>query len=114
MDRRRTIYSLFRLDGGAPRNLTEKPLDRPIEGHAWRSPDQILAVVDDGFASRLVMVGLDGKTEHVRGVEVNPFGPGGLEQVGRRGVHRPDGDATARSLVAARARPCRTHYQNQR
>jgi dipeptidyl aminopeptidase/acylaminoacyl peptidase len=62
------------VDGGAPRNLTAKPLDRPIEGHAWRAPDQILAVSDHGFASRLVLVGLDGKAEPMSGVEVNPFG----------------------------------------
>ncbi len=62
------------LDGGPTQNLTEKQLDRMIEGHAWRRPDQVLAVAEHGFGSRLVTLGLDGKTEPVTSVEVNPIG----------------------------------------
>src|SRR5262249_7464337 len=62
------------LDSSAPRNLTEKLLDRPIEGHMWRKPDQILAVAEDGFGSRLVSIGLDGNVETFAKTEVNPVG----------------------------------------
>ncbi len=61
-------------EGGTPRNLTEKQIDRPIGGQAWTSPEKILAVVDYGFASRLAFVGLDGTTEPGPEIEVNPFG----------------------------------------
>ena len=62
------------LDGGCPRNLTEKPLDRPVEGQVWQKPDQLLAVAGHGFGSRLVHVGIDGKTEPITKIEVNPVG----------------------------------------
>ena len=60
--------------GGTPVNLTAKPLDRPIQGHAWRRPDQMLAIDEQGFASRLVLIGLDGKFKPIDHVEVNPVG----------------------------------------
>jgi dipeptidyl aminopeptidase/acylaminoacyl peptidase len=62
------------VKGEHPRNLTHKPLDRPVGGHSWSRSDQILAVVDDGFGSRLIRVGLDGKIEPVSKLEVNPVG----------------------------------------
>ena len=83
-------------DGGLPRNLTEKHLDRPVEGHAWRRPDQLLAVAEEGFASRLVSVGLDGKTERLAEIEVNPVGravssaSGDLAFVGQTATQPPE------------------------
>jgi dipeptidyl aminopeptidase/acylaminoacyl peptidase len=70
------------LDGGSPINITGKRLDRPIEGHTWRSPDQMLALVEYGFTSRLVQIGLDGKTDRLAKLEVNP---GGRAVVSARG-----------------------------
>jgi dipeptidyl aminopeptidase/acylaminoacyl peptidase len=62
------------LNGDSPRNLTEKQIDRPIEGHTWRQPDRILAVVEYGFRSRMVTIALDGTTETFPKLEVNPVG----------------------------------------
>ena len=67
--------------GGTPVNLTEKPLDRPIQGHAWRRPDQMLAIDEQGFASRLVLIGLDGKFKPIDHVEVNPVGRAVAERI---------------------------------
>jgi dipeptidyl aminopeptidase/acylaminoacyl peptidase len=71
-----SLHDLFVIasEGGVPRNLTAKQLDRPVEGYAWQRPDLVLAVVEHGFASRLVFVTLDGKTEPAGKVEVNPVG----------------------------------------
>jgi dipeptidyl aminopeptidase/acylaminoacyl peptidase len=63
------------LGGGSARNLTEKAIDRPIEGHAWRAPNQVLAVAEHGFSSQLVSVRLDEKSEpFTKTVDVNPVG----------------------------------------
>jgi dipeptidyl aminopeptidase/acylaminoacyl peptidase len=48
------------LDGGPPRNLTGGSLDRPIEGMDWVAHNRVVAVVQDGFATRLEYLGLDG------------------------------------------------------
>ncbi len=91
-------HDLFVLsvDGGAPRNLTEKPLDRPIEGHAWQRPGQVLGVAGHGFGSQLVPVRLDGKTEPVIKVDVEPVGravssgSGDLAFVGQTAMQPPE------------------------
>jgi dipeptidyl aminopeptidase/acylaminoacyl peptidase len=84
------------LDSSTPRNLTEKQLDRPIAGHTWRGPDQILAVADHGFGSRLVSVGLDGNVATFAKTEVNPVGrpalsgSGALAFIGQTATQPPE------------------------
>jgi dipeptidyl aminopeptidase/acylaminoacyl peptidase len=93
-----SLHDLFVIpvDGGASCNLTEKHLDRPVEGHTWRRPGQVLAVVEDGFAGRLILVELDGKTERLAKVEVNPVGravtngSGDLAFVGQTATQPPE------------------------
>jgi dipeptidyl aminopeptidase/acylaminoacyl peptidase len=84
------------LDSSAPRNLTEKQLDRPIEGHTWRSSDQILAVADHGFGSRMVSIGIDGNVETFAKTDVHPIGrpavnaSGALAFVGHTATQPPE------------------------
>jgi dipeptidyl aminopeptidase/acylaminoacyl peptidase len=87
---------ILSLNDGTTRNLTEKQLDFPIEGYSWRRSDQILAVLGHGFGSRMVLVGLDGKTEPIDKVEVNPVGravssrSGDLSFVGQTATQPPE------------------------
>src|SRR5207245_1962826 len=37
------------LSGGAPRNLSSAPLDRPVEAYEWQTDGKLLALTGDGF-----------------------------------------------------------------
>jgi dipeptidyl aminopeptidase/acylaminoacyl peptidase len=58
--------------GGPPRNVTAATLDRPIGQPHWISDDALLAHVQHGFTSRLVLVSRDGRVSRVDAGDVNP------------------------------------------
>ncbi len=53
------------VGGGPPRNLTAASLDRPVMSHAWRADGTLVASVADGFSSRIVAIGQDGRVAPV-------------------------------------------------
>lgn len=59
-------------DGGRPKNLTGKSIDRGIFGYVWRPDSTIVAGVADGFRSKLERVTLEGKTSELSAVPVEP------------------------------------------
>jgi dipeptidyl aminopeptidase/acylaminoacyl peptidase len=58
--------------GGTPKNLTATSIDRQISGYFWRPDATIVAVVEDGFRSKLSRVTLDGKATDLPVLPVNP------------------------------------------
>lgn len=58
--------------GGAPKNLTADNLDRPISSYVWRASGDIVADVEDGFASKLYYISVDGKVSAGPALGVNP------------------------------------------
>ncbi len=60
------------IAGGAPKNLTAESLDRPISGYAWQPGDSIVAVVEEGFHSKLYHIDLDGKADALPALPANP------------------------------------------
>src|SRR6185437_2878089 len=49
------------LGGGAARNLTATPLDRAIRSYEFSHDGSALALIEDGFTSRLVRIGANGR-----------------------------------------------------
>jgi dipeptidyl aminopeptidase/acylaminoacyl peptidase len=54
------LYLLV-LDGGQPRNLTAKTLDRPVERFQWQPGGGWLAITSEGFRHRLQTIDAEGK-----------------------------------------------------
>ena len=85
------------IAGGAATNLTARGLDRPIRPLRWIAPDQILALVDRGFATAIVNVTPSARVSVVDGTR-------GRRHERRRGgkrhhcVRRRDHDESARAL----------------
>ena len=67
--------------GGTPKNLTVESLDRPISSYEWRPSGDIVAVVEEGFGSKLCHITVDGKADALPAFPVNPhafdFAPSG-------------------------------------
>jgi dipeptidyl aminopeptidase/acylaminoacyl peptidase len=61
-----------RLGSAAPRNLTAGTLDRPVSGVTWRPDGHFMAVVADGFKSRLEALDPDGEGHPLAQGPVNP------------------------------------------
>lgn len=66
--------------GGTPKNLTADSLDRPISSYEWRPAGGIVAIVEEGFGSKLCHITVDGKADALPALPVNPhsfdFAPG--------------------------------------
>jgi dipeptidyl aminopeptidase/acylaminoacyl peptidase len=60
------------IAGGAPKNLTAASLDRRISSYVWRPDGSIVAVIEDGFRSKLCKITLDGKANPLPALPVNP------------------------------------------
>jgi dipeptidyl aminopeptidase/acylaminoacyl peptidase len=60
------------VSGGAPRNLTATSVNRPIRQFAWQPDGSLLAVVADGFKSRLDRIAMDGSRTPGAREPVNP------------------------------------------
>ncbi len=67
--------------GGTPKNLTADKIDRPISSFEWRSNDSIVALVEDGFRSKLELIFVNGNPGELPSIPVNPhalaFSPSG-------------------------------------
>jgi dipeptidyl aminopeptidase/acylaminoacyl peptidase len=59
-------------DGGAPKNLTDKTLDRPIGGYEWRPDGTLLATAQSGFKANFADIATDGKVKMWPAAPVNP------------------------------------------
>jgi dipeptidyl aminopeptidase/acylaminoacyl peptidase len=59
-------------EGGAPKNLTEKTLDRPIGAYEWRPDGTLLATVQSGFKANFADIAADGKVKMWPATPVNP------------------------------------------
>ncbi|MCP5054313.1 MAG: S9 family peptidase [bacterium] len=59
-------YDLYRLplSGGEPENLSDDKTDRIIGSYTWRKDRSVVAVIADGFKSRLIRIGT-GKNREV-------------------------------------------------
>jgi dipeptidyl aminopeptidase/acylaminoacyl peptidase len=55
-----------------PRNLTATPIDRPVWQSAFRDKRSLLALVQDGFHSRLTSLTFDGTATYLSGQSANP------------------------------------------
>ena len=62
---------LLPIAGGAPRNLTAQGIDRPIGPFVWRPDNDIVALAQVGFQSKLYSIGLDGKSQARESLPVN-------------------------------------------
>lgn len=61
------------VDGGTPRNLTAKSIDRAISGgYVWRPDGTIVAGTEDGFRSKLDSITSEGNAEALPEPPVNP------------------------------------------
>jgi dipeptidyl aminopeptidase/acylaminoacyl peptidase len=61
--------------GGAPQNLTAATIDRPIAQPRWIDHRSIAANITRGFKSSLAIIGRDGKTTAIDGIEVTGVNP---------------------------------------
>lgn len=60
------------VGGTAPRNLTAKSLDRPVGDVTWRPDGSLMAVVADGFRSRIERIDADGTPSPAVDAPTNP------------------------------------------
>jgi len=63
---------LISAAGGSPRNLTAASLDRAVYTFLWKPDDSIVALVQDGFKTKLYGLSLDGKAKELPPLPVNP------------------------------------------
>jgi dipeptidyl aminopeptidase/acylaminoacyl peptidase len=83
------------LGGGAARNLTAGPIDRPIGGFLWENDGSFFALADEGFGNAFFTVTADGKA---RRSDVTPpllvgsyvKGKNGLAFVGESSMEPPE------------------------
>ena len=54
---------LLPVEGGTPRNLTGKTLDRLVESYVWRPDGKLLASIAEGFRNRFVLIDSNGAAE---------------------------------------------------
>jgi dipeptidyl aminopeptidase/acylaminoacyl peptidase len=83
------------IDGGPARNLTGTVLDRPIDAIRWLDRSRAVLVIQDGFRTRLELLGLDGTRQPAPALPVDPrrvaaLGSGGLIVVGERTTEAPE------------------------
>lgn len=81
------------LSGGAPRNLSSAPLDRPVEAYEWQTDGKLLALTGDGFRSKFYVIDGPAHAEplHAPPVYISSFAlssSGLLAFVGEN-MHRP-------------------------
>jgi dipeptidyl aminopeptidase/acylaminoacyl peptidase len=101
------------MTGGAPQNLTATTIDRPIAQPRWIDNRSIAANITRGFKSALAIIGRDGKTTAIDGIEVTGVNPsaftrsstGTLAFVGETTTRAPElwmksPNAPARSVTA--------------
>ena len=60
------------LDGGTPRNLTGRSIDRPIANFLWTVDGSVLALVVNGFQTHFYTIKMDGRAEMTGKFTVNP------------------------------------------
>ena len=60
------------MDGGAARNLTAAPIDRPIGQIDWIDNDSLAVIVARGFSSEIVIVSRDGRSKPIDRLDTNP------------------------------------------
>jgi dipeptidyl aminopeptidase/acylaminoacyl peptidase len=69
------VHDLYLADAHSdrpPRNLTGNPLDRPVWQSAFRDKRSLLALVQDGFHSRLANLTFDGTATYLPRQSANP------------------------------------------
>ncbi len=59
------------LSGGAPRNLSSKSIDRPIDHFKWQPDGKLLALVEQGFRNQFYRVDCDGRAESLAPAEMS-------------------------------------------
>jgi dipeptidyl aminopeptidase/acylaminoacyl peptidase len=59
-------------EGGTPKNLSDKALDRPIGAYEWRPDGSLFAEVQSGFKTNFVTIGADGAVKTWPGSSLNP------------------------------------------
>jgi len=59
---------------GAPKNLTAASIDRPVTSYQWQSERELIALVEDGFRSKLYTVGTDGRAAIIATPEMEVSG----------------------------------------
>jgi dipeptidyl aminopeptidase/acylaminoacyl peptidase/Tfp pilus assembly protein PilF len=62
---------LLSTAGGTPRNLTAESIDRPIGQYVWRPDNDIVALAEVGFQTKLYAIALDGKAQTRESLPVN-------------------------------------------
>ncbi|OLC44341.1 MAG: hypothetical protein AUH43_18915 [Acidobacteria bacterium 13_1_40CM_65_14] len=58
--------------GGSPQNVTAATIDRPVAQPRWVDNQSLAANVAHGFKSAITLIGRDGKTTTLGGIDVNP------------------------------------------
>jgi len=96
---------LLAITGGTPRNLTAESLDRPIGPFVWRPDNDIVALAEVGFHSKLYAISLDGKVQARESLPVNAHAfdisdPGDLVFAGDTGTTPAEVWLTRRSTTA--------------
>jgi dipeptidyl aminopeptidase/acylaminoacyl peptidase/tetratricopeptide (TPR) repeat protein len=62
---------LLPIAGGTPRNLTAQGIDLPVGPFVWRPDNDLVALVEAGFHSKLYTIELDGKSQARETLPVN-------------------------------------------
>ncbi len=63
---------ILAVGGGTAKNLSASSVDRQVAEYFWRPDGTIIAVVDDGFRSKLCRLTLDGKATDLWALPANP------------------------------------------
>jgi dipeptidyl aminopeptidase/acylaminoacyl peptidase len=62
---------LLSTAGGTPRNLTAESIDRPVGEFVWRPDNDIVALAEVGFHTKLFAIALDGKAQPLESLPAN-------------------------------------------